>query len=191
MGVNFFPCGWMLVLVLGDLHIPYRAHELPEKFKKLLVPGKIQKILCTGNLCSKETFEYLKTLASDVHVLRETLTRAPTLSPRWWKWDNSRLVLSMVIRSCLGEIRSLIMLQRDMDVDILVSCHTHKYETFEANGKFFVNPGSATGAYSGFTSDVTPSFVLMDVQGNHAIVYTYELVNGEVKVDKFEHKKSA
>jgi vacuolar protein sorting-associated protein 29 len=28
-----------LVLILGDLHIPFRAHELPEKFKKLLVSG--------------------------------------------------------------------------------------------------------------------------------------------------------
>ena len=43
----------MLVLVLGDLHIPHRASALPAKFKKLLVPGRIQHILCTGNLCTK------------------------------------------------------------------------------------------------------------------------------------------
>lgn len=34
------------------------------------VPGKIQHILCMGNLCTKETFDYLKTLAGDVHVVR-------------------------------------------------------------------------------------------------------------------------
>jgi hypothetical protein len=27
----------VLVLVIGDLHIPYRTHDLPAKFKKLLV----------------------------------------------------------------------------------------------------------------------------------------------------------
>lgn len=59
-----------LVLVLGDLHIPHRCNSLPARFKKLLVPGKIQHILCTGNLCTKESFDYLKTLASDVHVVR-------------------------------------------------------------------------------------------------------------------------
>ena len=59
-----------LVLVLGDLHIPHRQSGLPAKFKKLLVPGKIQHILCTGNLCTKESYDYLKTLASDVHVVR-------------------------------------------------------------------------------------------------------------------------
>ena len=58
------------MLVLGDMHIPHRSNNMPAKFKKLLVPGKIQHILCTGNLCTKESYDYLKTLASDVHVVR-------------------------------------------------------------------------------------------------------------------------
>ncbi|XP_019354684.2 uncharacterized protein LOC106738019 isoform X2 [Alligator mississippiensis] len=62
--------GGMLVLVLGDLHIPHRCSSLPAKFKKLLVPGRIQHILCTGNLCTKESYDYLKTLTADVHVVR-------------------------------------------------------------------------------------------------------------------------
>lgn len=59
-----------LVLVLGDLHIPHRCSGLPAKFKSLLVPGKIQHILCTGNLCTKESYDYLRTLAGDVHVVK-------------------------------------------------------------------------------------------------------------------------
>ena len=59
-----------LVLVIGDLHIPHRCDALPAKFKKLLVPGKIRHILCTGNLCARDTYEYLKSLANDVHVVR-------------------------------------------------------------------------------------------------------------------------
>jgi predicted phosphodiesterase len=60
----------VLVLVIGDLHIPHRIHDLPSKFKKLLVPGKIQQILCTGNVCDRETYDYLRTVAADVHVVR-------------------------------------------------------------------------------------------------------------------------
>src|ERR1700729_2017947 len=60
----------VLVLIIGDLHIPHRIHDLPSKFKKLLVPGKIQQILCTGNVCDKETFEYLRSVANDVVVVR-------------------------------------------------------------------------------------------------------------------------
>lgn len=59
-----------LVLVIGDFHIPHRTASVPAKFKKLLVPGKIQHILCTGNLCNRDTFDYLKSVANDVHVVR-------------------------------------------------------------------------------------------------------------------------
>jgi vacuolar protein sorting-associated protein 29 len=60
----------VLVLIIGDLHIPHRTHDLPSKFKKLLVPGKIQQILCTGNVCDRETYDYLRTVAADVLVVR-------------------------------------------------------------------------------------------------------------------------
>jgi len=92
--------------VLGDLHIPFRTNALPQKFKQLLVrgtystqtpqrarldligtkkkkkkkkkvPGKIQKVLCTGNLCSKETLDYLKSLANDVVCTRGEFDEGP------------------------------------------------------------------------------------------------------------------
>lgn len=34
-----------------------------------------------------------------------------------------------------------------MDADILITGHTHRFEAFEYEGRFFVNPGSATGAW--------------------------------------------
>jgi vacuolar protein sorting-associated protein 29 len=68
--VAFISSTMVLVLVIGDLHIPHRTHDLPSKFKKLLVPGKIQQILCTGNVCDRETYDYLRTVAADVHVVR-------------------------------------------------------------------------------------------------------------------------
>ena len=58
------------MLVLGDLHVPHRTNSIPAKFKKLLVPGKIQHILCTGNLCTKETYDYLRSVANDVHIVK-------------------------------------------------------------------------------------------------------------------------
>jgi vacuolar protein sorting-associated protein 29 len=49
----------VLVLALGDLHIPHRAPDLPAKFKSMLVPGKIQHIICTGNICIKVSLTFL------------------------------------------------------------------------------------------------------------------------------------
>lgn len=79
-----------------------------------------------------------------------------------------------------------------MDVDILLTGHTHKFEAFEQEGKFFVNPGSATGAYTPFWSgsDPIPSFVLMDIQGTVVVTYVYQLIDNEVKVEKIEYRKN-
>lgn len=60
----------VLVLCIGDLHIPQRVADLPPKFKSLLVPGKIQHVLCTGDLCVKEVHGYLRGICSDLHVVK-------------------------------------------------------------------------------------------------------------------------
>lgn len=54
-----------------------------------------------------------------------------------------------------------------LDVDVLCWGGTHRFDAFEYMDKFFVNPGSATGAFTpGWGSDSedpVPSFCLMDV----------------------------
>ena len=88
-----------------------------------------------------------------------------------------------------GDKGALALLQRQLDCDILVTGHTHKFEAFEIDRKFFINPGSATGAYGGLADDATPTFVLMDVQPTKVFSYVYELKDGEVAVDKIEYIK--
>lgn len=55
-----------------------------------------------------------------------------------------------------------------LDVDVLCWGGTHKFECFEYMDKFFVNPGSATGAMTtewlAEGEEVVPSFCLMDVR---------------------------
>ena len=42
------------VLIIGDIHIPQRASSLPEQFRDLLMPGKMQHVICPGNVGSRE-----------------------------------------------------------------------------------------------------------------------------------------
>ncbi|KAL5701532.1 Vacuolar protein sorting-associated protein 29 [Ranunculus cassubicifolius] len=95
-----------------------------------------------------------------------------------------------------GDLDSLAMLQRQLDVDILVTGHTHQFKAYKhggggGGGGVVINPGSATGAYSSITYDVNPSFVLMDIDALRVVVYVYELIDGEVKLDKIDFKKTA
>jgi len=182
----------MLVLVLGDTHVPYRSHSLPAKFKKLLVPGRIQHILCTGNLCTKESLDYLKTLASDVHIVKGDFDEN-------MNYPDHKVVTVGQVRIGLchghqvipwGDPEALSLIQRQLDVDILITGHTHKFQAYEFEGKFYINPGSATGAYSALESNVIPSFVLMDIQSSSVVIYVYQLIGDEVKVERNEYKKS-
>jgi vacuolar protein sorting-associated protein 29 len=95
-----------------------------------------------------------------------------------------------------GDKEALGMLQRQLDVDVCVTGHTHKMGVDTHEGCLLINPGSATGAYSGLLSEVLPSFCLLDVQDSKLTVYVYELhpnptTPGEwdLKVQEFKHSK--
>lgn len=85
---------------------------------------------------------------------------------------------------------ALALVQRQLDVDILISGHTHKFEAYEHENRFYINPGSATGAYNALETLITPSFVLMDIQSTIVVTYVYQLIGDEVKVERIEYKKN-
>ena len=81
--------------------------------------------------------------------------------------------------------------QRQLDCDVLITGHTHKFSAQVHDGKFYLNPGSATGSYNGLTSELVPTFVLMDVKGSTLVVWIYEFQGDEVNVQKFKYDKNA
>lgn len=185
-----------LVLVVGDLFIPDRAPDIPAKLKKLLAPGKIGQILCLGNLTDKETYDFLRQIAPDLQIVKgEFDVEAPNLAL-------SKVVTHGSLRIGFthghtiippGDPDSLLIAARHMDVDVLLWGGTHKFEAYELEGKFFVNPGSATGALStGWWSDTeepTPSFCLMDVQGDVLVLYVYQLKTDQNGVENVAVEK--
>jgi len=183
-----------LVLVLGDLHIPQRKAELPEQFKDLLVPGKMQHVICTGNIVSKTTEEYLRTLATSVHIVRGDMDVTTGLSdlPEQKTLRIGEFTLGLIHghqSMPWGDPESLALIQRQLSCDILITGHTHKNAVYVYEKKYIINPGSATGAYSTFTPTVIPSFVLMAIKGSKVVTYVYELRDGEVHVSKSEFTK--
>jgi hypothetical protein len=64
-----------------------------------------------------------------------------------------------------AHVEALACVLRTLDVDVLVTGHTHGSSIAEFDGKCYINPGSLTGAYSPLRATSRPSFVLMDVDG--------------------------
>ena len=55
-------------LIIGDIHIPQRATDIPEQFKDLLVPNKMQYVLSPGNVGSREvskSYKHLQTKSNN------------------------------------------------------------------------------------------------------------------------------
>jgi vacuolar protein sorting-associated protein 29 len=192
----------VLCLVLGDLHIPHRVMAVPPKFQALLVPGKIQHIICTGNLCDRQTLDYLKSLTSDVHIVRGDFDEATFLPGVVDTIPETKMITigQFKLGVChghqivpWGDVEALGAMQRQLDCDILITGHTHKFSAYEYESKLFINPGSATGAFQACLNvgeQVHASFVLMDLQGQNVVTYVYEMVDEEVKVKKIEHAKA-
>ncbi|KAF7362009.1 Vacuolar protein sorting-associated protein 29 [Mycena venus] len=171
----------VLVLIIGDLHIPHRTHDLPSKFKKLLVPGKIQQILCTGNVCDKETYEYLRTISPDVNVVKGDYDETSS-------FPSSITVVHSPIKIGVIHGHQSVPCARTRQ-QIL---REPRLGNWRVDGCFqwvlFLSqhPPSAKRV---FLSDPTPSFALMDIQGPVVVTYVYQLIEGEVRVEKIEWRK--
>lgn len=85
-----------------------------------------------------------------------------------------------------GDIEALSAVQRQLDCDLLISGHTHQQSVTQYDGKYFINPGSVTGAYSPQNPDPKPSFILMAIQGDDIVAFMYTLVNDEVDIKSLE-----
>ncbi|NWU27836.1 VPS29 protein, partial [Dyaphorophyia castanea] len=169
------------------------------KFKKLLIPRRIQHILCTGNLCTKESYDVPRALAGDIHVVKGDFEVTPVPQPAF----PYAVLISMNPGDrvfCFpthghqimpwGDAASLELLQRQLDVDIDLLGHTHRFEAFQHRNKFYINPGSSTEAYICLLSrNINPSFVLMDIQASTVVTYVYQLIEDDGKVERNEFRK--
>lgn len=204
-----------LVLLVGDHHIPMRATSIPTPFLNMLIPGKMQHVLCTGNIGDLEEYERLKGLVvsgsnnnmgiaggasgSNVHCVQGEYDFAydgiPTSSfPETKVVTLGKFTIGIIGGHQIvpwGDLTSLAMQRRKLNVDVLVCGHRRQCGVEEYDGGYYLFPGSITGAYSVTdpTSERNPSFILLAVQGDKIVCYVYELKNGEVDVSKIEISK--
>ena len=184
-----------LVLVVGDMFIPDRCPEIPEQFKNILIPNKLQYVLSLGNNGSRESYDWLKSLSNNFYGVRGEYDENTQL-PDTKVVQIGEFKIGMIHGHQVvpwGDAEALANVQRQLDCDILVSGHTHVNSVTIYDGKYFINPGSISGAFSHVLPTPTPSFVLMVIQGDYATVYLYELNDFTKKFDvsKLEFTKNS
>jgi len=143
--------------------------DLPQ-FKKLLTPGKIGQTLCLGNLTDKPTYDYLRSIAPDLKIVKGRFDADATSLPLSQVVTHGSLRIGFLegFTMVAPQEMDLMMAEANkLDVDVLCWGGTHRFDAYEYENKFFVNPGSATGAmttgWMGEREEMVPSFCLMDV----------------------------
>lgn len=164
----------MKVLILGDTHIPRRAKWLPRRIELFLSKEKFDVVLCTGDLTDERVLEYLEGLG-EVFVVRGNMDHLPFQEVRWLKVEDLKVGLihghQVYPRSNREQLKEIAV---KMDVDLLVSGHTHSPDIY-LDDVLLLNPGSATGAWGGGGGSLKPSFMVLEVSGRNLEVYLYEL----------------
>ncbi len=180
-----------IVLLVGDMFLPQRITDLNEQFKALLTPNKINYILCLGNMGSNESYDWLKTLSNNFHCVKGDYDFDESLPEKKCvqigEFKIGIIHGHQVIPS--GDINSLTNIQRALGCDILVSGYTHKLDIKVKESVLYINPGSIGGSFSPSIEDSSPSFILLALQGDIAILYIYTLNNENKKyeVQKIEY----
>ena len=183
-----------LVLVVGDMFVPQRSPDITEQFKTILTPNKVQHVLCLGNIGNQESLDWLKSLSNDFHNVKGDFDEGDIPEKKCVQIGDFNIGLihgNQILP--WGDIESLANVQRSLGCDILLSGHTHKTNIKVKENKLYINPGSISGAFSPLIEDTIPSFILMVLQGEEAIIYLYTLndKNKKFEVSKFEYTKGA
>ncbi len=173
----------MEVLVLGDTHIPNRAEWFPKKVDEFLKSRRFDVVACTGDLTDKSVLDYIENLGRRVFVVSGNMDHLHLPERQTFKLEDLRFGLihghQVYPR---GDIRQLREIALDMGVDVLIHGHTHSADV-HFKDVLLLNPGSATGVWSGGRASLIPSFMILKVEGNTLEVNLFELKE-DLKVER-------
>jgi vacuolar protein sorting-associated protein 29 len=84
-----------------------------------------------------------------------------------------------------GDEECLYNKARELDVDILITGHTHEVKFSQLHKIYLANPGSLTGAFSSLRTDDPPSFLILEFKSKSTVIYSYSLVDNDIKAGDF------
>lgn len=173
-----------LLLIMGDVHVPGRVDAIPEDVKNLLENnrGKFSRILCTGNFGTMETYEWFKSLLPkskewNFNCVKNDFQETKLSFPDTLAIKSNDFKIGIVNGYQIvpwGDLTELSALSKQMECDILISGFTHLRGVFHFEGKWFINPGTITGAFSPLTNNPPPSFMVLFTLPDVATLYLYE-----------------
>ena len=132
----------MLIGLISDTHIPDRARIIPQKVIEAF--NDVELILHAGDLTSPKVIDELEDIAP-VMAVQGNMDRANGINlPKAKTIGVEGLKIGVIHGEVYPRADSdqLVYLAKELDVDILVSGHSHQPKIEQKDGILLLNPGS-------------------------------------------------
>ena len=132
----------MLIGLISDTHIPDRAKILPQNVIDAF--KDVDLILHAGDLTSPRVIEELERIAP-VMAVQGNMDRANGINlPQAKTLEAEGLKIGVIHGEVYprADTQQLVYLAKELDVDILVSGHSHQPKIEKTDGVLLINPGS-------------------------------------------------
>lgn len=163
----------MLIFCLGDMHIPNRAHAMPDWVFELLMKERPDRILVTGDITDPSIIYLLERIAP-VYAVRGNMDHIELPREVSLEIDGLKILLIHGDQFGRGNYVELVRYAQKGGHNILVCGHTHIPETFKEDGVVVVNPGSATGASGGENAPTLQSVSIINTEIREVVQYIGE-----------------
>ena len=134
----------MLIGLISDTHIPDRMKELPEKVFEAF--KDVEMILHAGDVTSQEVIEKLEEIAPVTAIQGNTDRIVGLDLPKTAVVEAEELKIGVIHGEVYprADTQQLHYLEKQLDVDILVSGHSHQPKVEKVEDVLLINPGSPT-----------------------------------------------
>lgn len=182
------------VLLIGDFHIPSRVQKIPDPILDRIKEEPFDLILCTGDLTDQSIVKLLASFGK-LHIVRGNMDYLTY--PEEYKVKVEDFTVGLTHGDTVyprGDAHKLAQIATRASVDILISGHTHRPSidevTTEAGKRtLLLNPGSATGVWSGGGAVGNPSFTILLVRAGEATIKVFEMNRGRLEERIYLFKK--
>lgn len=132
----------MLIGLISDTHIPDRAKQIPQNVLDAF--SDVDLIVHAGDLTSLEVIEELEEIAP-VMAVQGNMDRVNGIDlPKAKTIEAEGLKIGVIHGEVYprADTQQLVYLAKELNVDILVSGHSHQPKIEKKDGVLLINPGS-------------------------------------------------
>ena len=178
-----------MIAVLSDSHVPNRSPGIAEEFMEKLEQAEIA-VHC-GDFATEEVYKDLDEQAKELVAVKGNCDFFDLPNSETFEYEGVEFgVYHGTGITPRGDHETLIDIARNkLEVQVLLTGHTHQQEAYQEDGVIILNPGACTGVGGGSYRGGDPMMMTVEVKENELVVEKHTLddqLTVETETETFE-----